>query len=210
MTGGGLDYQGLRNQTTAGINWSGIAVLSTATAGINWTGISELSSSQTNWSEIKLLGGKVNTIADIESATETILTTVESLKQTIGTSAGKTLVDKMQDIESLVAKVQALSVSIAKDSSDANKKAEELINKLVALANDQAKALGFIGEEIKNLSASDASNIALVQGKLEEIKTYLLAVKEATDANAKETLSQIKGVPSAIVKSWLELGEEKK
>ena len=77
-------------------------------------------------------------------------------------------------------------------------------------ANEQAKELGFIGEEIKKISDSDASNVALVQGKLEEIKAYLLAVKEATDASSKEALNQIKGLPSAIVKSWLEVGEERK
>jgi len=210
MTGGGLNYQGLRNQTTAGVNWAGMAVLSAATAGINWTGISELSSSKTNWSEIKLLGGKVSTILDIQSTTASILTTVESLEQTIGKSTGKPLVEKIQEIQGLVDRIQELSISIAKDSSNTNKKAEELVNKLVALANEQAKNLGFIGEEIKKLSASEAANMPLVQGKLEEIKSYLLAVKEATDANSKETLGQNKEMPSAIVKSWLELGEEKK
>ncbi|HOG24386.1 MAG TPA: hypothetical protein PK590_07030, partial [Candidatus Omnitrophota bacterium] len=91
--------------------------------------------------------------------------------------------------------------------SDTNQKAETLVNKLVALANQQAKELGFIGEEIKALSASESSNIALIQSKLEEIKTYLLAVKEATDASARGALSQDQEVPSAVVKSWLEMGE---
>jgi hypothetical protein len=210
MTGGGIDYQGLKNQTTSGINWTGMAVLSTATAGINWTGISELSSSQTNWSEIKLLGGKVTTISDIETTTATILRTVTSLQQAVGPAGGLTLVDKMQEIENLVIKVQELSVSIAKDSSDASKKAEELINKLVTLANEQAKELGFVGEEVKKLSASDAANIPLVQGKLEEINAYLLAIKEATGANTREASNQAKTPPPAIVKSWMELGEEQK
>jgi methyl-accepting chemotaxis protein len=116
----------------------------------------------------------------------------------------------MQDIQNLVTEVQKLSISIAKDSSAASKQAEELINKLVVLANEQAKELGFIGEEIKKLSESEASNMALVQGKLEEVQTYLVAVKEATDANAKDAINQIKGMPSAVVKSWLEIGEEQK
>ena len=119
----------------------------------------------------------------------------------------------MLDIESLVGRVQELATAIAKDSTDTNQKAEVLVNKLVALANDQAKQLGFVGEEIKKMSAADAANVSLVQGKLEEIKAYLLAVKEATDASTKEKLNQSQGAkeaPAAIVKSWLELGEEQK
>jgi len=60
------------------------------------------------------------------------------------------------------------------------------------------------------MSAADASNAALVQGKLDEVKSYLLAVKEATDAGNKEKLGEGKETPVAIVKSWLELGEEQK
>ena len=60
------------------------------------------------------------------------------------------------------------------------------------------------------MSASEASNTGLVQSKLDEIKTYLLAVKEATDASSKEKLGEGKETPVAIVKSWLELGEEQK
>jgi hypothetical protein len=116
----------------------------------------------------------------------------------------------MKEIAELVAKVQELSASIAKEGQDTNKKAETLVNKLVALANDQAKELGFVGDEIKKMSAVDTSNAALVQGKLDEVKSYLLAVKEATDAGAKEKLGAGKEMPVAIVKSWLELGEEKK
>ena len=38
----------------------------------------------------------------------------------------------------------------------------------------------------------------------------VLAVKEATDAASREKLGQNKEEPVAIVKSWLEIGEEKK
>jgi len=48
-----------------------------------------------------------------------------------------------------------------------------------------------------------------MQGKLEEVKAYILAVKEATDASAREKLGQQAEEPKAIVKSWLEFGGEK-
>ena len=221
LTNAGVNWADLSALSEAGVNWEDLAAMSTSgtnwndlksltRAGMNWGGMVALSSAQMDWAAIKTLGGKANTISDIESTTAAILNTVTSIAQTVGKSNGKALTERMKSIEDLVTKVQELSTSIAKEGQDTNQKAEVLVNKLVALANDQAKDLGFIGEQLKKMGTGDASNLGLVQGKLDEIKSYLLAIKEATDASTKEKLGEGKEMPVAIVKSWLELGEEKK
>ena len=52
--------------------------------------------------EMKLLGGKVRTIMDIESMTETILKTATAIHEALGSSDG-TIMGKLDTLEGLMA-----------------------------------------------------------------------------------------------------------
>jgi len=160
-----------------------------------------------NWGDVALLGGRMSATfelaSNIEATTLNILQTVENLEKHLGDTGGRSITQRMGGLEDLLAKVQDLALSIAKEGSDTNAKAQQLINQLVDMANESSKALGFVGDSIEKLSKEQANKIDTVQGKLEEVKTYLLAIKEATDAKEK-VKDQKDETVEAVVKSWLE------
>ena len=81
----------------------------------------------------------------------------------------------------------------------------ELVNKLVEMANSQAKELKFVGKSIKKLDKESAEKMGIVQDKLAEVKSYILAIKEATDARDK--YKDEEQPTTAVVQSWLEVSQ---
>lgn len=222
LSDAGINWTDLQSMTESSVNWDDLAAMTGSgisftslsgmtTSNINWSGIGSLSASGIDWTSIASVGGEVSSIlslaTDVESSVASILGVVEDLEERLGGEGStETLFGKVGGLEEILEQVQDLAANIADETEESNEKARQLINTLVDMANQSSKAFGFIGEEITKLSEQERSDMKKVQSKLEEIKTYVVAVKEATDA--RDQLENEQTVEKAVVKAWLELGDE--
>ena len=143
---------------------------------------------------------------DLEGTAIQIKDEVVAIRSELGgQGSAETVVQGIQNLKVLLDKLQKASDAIAETGKDTNDLAHDMINKLVDSANNSMDALGFIGQKIEKLSLDQAANKDLVQAKLEEVKTFLITIKEAT------TSGQVKDdekTEQAVVKAWLESGTQ--
>ncbi len=95
--------------------------------------------------------------------------------------------------------MKSTAATAAQNGAETKQLSQEIINQLVDATNESKKNFGFIGEEITKLQDTDGGQRAMIQDKLEEVKTYLFAMKEALEAQYGT------GRGGAVVKSSMEL-----
>jgi len=139
---------------------------------------------------------------NIDGTAASVLEQVEALKTTLGSdSASNTVTKGIEDIKGLLSDLKKASKTIMDQGGQTNKIAQDMVNKLVEGTNKSLEQMGFIGTTIKKIDDEESQNRGLVQAKLDEIKTYLLSIKEATDTMEKKQ----DGVNYAVVQAWMEM-----
>ena len=143
--------------------------------------------------------------SNIDGVAANIKTEVDNLRtQLLGNNKSNTesVAQGIANLKELMADLRSKSDAIARDSSMTQKMISEVINSLVRATNESAKSFGFVGKDIQELHEVQTQNRAIVEGKLDEVKSYLLAIKNATDPSSH---LQEEGAPAqAVVTAWME------
>jgi len=140
--------------------------------------------------------------ANIDGTAASILEEVQAIKTSLGAEgASSTVIKGLDDIKGLLDELKKASRTIVEQGEENHKIGQEMVNKLVEATNKSLKEMGFIGQTITKLDDDESKNRNVVSAKLDELKTYLLSIKEATDSMEKKP----DGVNYAVVQAWMEM-----
>jgi len=157
------------------------------------------SGSSTLWGEINALQTATD---NVDGTAASILEEVQALTQTLGgATAADSVTEGLEDIKGLLGELKKATRSIMDQGAETQEVAQDMVNKLIEATNKSLEEMGFIGSQIKKLDEEQSQNRGFVMAKLEEIKTYLLSIKEATDTMDKKP----GGANYAVVQAWMEM-----
>ncbi|MBI3306487.1 MAG: hypothetical protein HYZ84_01585 [Candidatus Omnitrophica bacterium] len=164
------------------------------------------SSTDTKTSTTTLFGkiaGLPDTLANLDGTAATILQEVQDMRSEVGAEGGhESIAAGVDRLKSLLEDLKNVSAQVEEKATGEGEVAADLINTLVEAVNKSAESIGIVGSQVEKLTAEEGAYRPVVDSKLEELKSYLLAIKDAM--NIKEELKEEGRAPSAVVQAWIE------